>query len=193
MYILFEGVDTSGKSTQIDLFATRKPNVLTTKEPGGTDLGVRLREILLQSDAKISFNAELLLFLADRAEHYAKVIANNSDKLIISDRGFISGISYAKLNHPKLSLDFLLRINKFALNDSLPEKIVLFETNATLIKQRLGTKTQDKIEQRGIEYLLAVQSMMLETIKILQLPYMCVDAAWSVEKIYKKIEEFIDD
>jgi len=60
--VIFEGVDTSGKSTQVELFSQREQNVFVTKEPGGTNLGVKLREILLQSEEKLSFTAELLLF-----------------------------------------------------------------------------------------------------------------------------------
>jgi dTMP kinase len=193
MYIIFEGIDTTGKSTQVALFNSRKENVIQTKEPGGTDLGIKLRNILLESDEKISFNAELLLFLADRAEHYEKVVKNNLNKTIISDRGFISGISYALVNHPELSLDFLVKLNKFALGGNLPDKIVLFKTNYELITQRLGNKEKDNIEQRGIEYLLRVQDVMEETIKSLHVDFLLVDSAKSIEEIYKEIEEFIYD
>jgi dTMP kinase len=193
MYIIFEGIDTTGKSTQVALFNSRKENVIQTKEPGGTDLGIKLRNILLESDEKISFNAELLLFLADRAEHYEKVVKNNLNKTIISDRGFISGISYALVNHPELSLDFLVKLNKFALSGNLPDKIVLFKTNYDLITQRLGNKEKDNIEQRGIEYLLRVQDVMEETIKSLHVDFLLVDSAKSIEEIYKEIEEFIYD
>ncbi len=193
MYIIFEGIDTTGKSTQVELFEQRKPNIVKTKEPGGTDVGVKLREILLESDEKISFNAELLLFLADRAEHYAKVIKPHSEKIIISDRGFISGIAYALANHKELSVDFLIQLNKFALDGKLPDKIVLFKTNYDLITLRLGNKEKDTIEQRGIEYLLNVQNIMEEIIKTLHVEFLLVDSSKSIEEIYKQIEEFIYD
>ena len=77
MYIIFEGVDTCGKSTQVELLKKHKKDVITTNEPGGTTVGKKFREILLQSDEKLSINAELLLFLADRAEHYKKIIEPN--------------------------------------------------------------------------------------------------------------------
>ena len=68
MYILFEGIDTCGKSTQIELLANQQPELIITKEPGGTAFGMKAREILLK-DTLASKRAELLLFLADRAEH----------------------------------------------------------------------------------------------------------------------------
>jgi dTMP kinase len=194
MYIIFEGVDTCGKSTQVELLKKHKKDVITTNEPGGTTVGKKFREILLQSDEKLSINAELLLFLADRAEHFERVVKPNlKDKNIISDRGLVSGISYALANHEDLDLNFLIELNKFALQGNLPDKVVLFETNYELIKSRLGNKTKDSIEKRGIEYLLKVQKKMFEVTKALHVEYMVVNSSNSIEKIYKKIEEFIYD
>ena len=127
MYVLFEGIDTCGKSTQIDLLAEKHPELVITKEPGGTAFGLKARDILLQ-DSLRSKRAELLLFLADRAEHYEEIIKPNRDKIVISDRGFISGIGYALANG---DFDFneLVRLNKFALEEHFPDKVVLFLTN----------------------------------------------------------------
>jgi len=192
MYIIFEGIDTTGKSTQVELFKDRHTNIVATKEPGGTDLGLKLREILLNSDEKISFNAELLLFLADRAEHYEKVVKTSSAD-IISNRGFISGISYALANHSELDMDFLIQLNKFALSGNLPDKIVLFLTNKKLISARLGDKTKDTIELRGIDYLLNVQELMRTILKSLHVDFLEVNSGDTIEEIYKQIEDFIYD
>ena len=192
MYIIFEGIDTTGKSTQVKLFASRHKNIVTTKEPGGTQVGQKFRQILLESDDKLSANAELLLFLADRAEHYEKIVKPAlKENYVISDRGLVSGISYALANHPELDRDFLLHVNKFALDGNLPEKIVLFKTNYDLITSRLGNKEKDTIEQRGIKYLLHVQDLMKETLEALHVEYLEVSSADAIEEIYKQIEEFI--
>lgn len=194
MYVVFEGVDTTGKSTQVGFFQERHSEVRTTKEPGGTSLGVKLRDILLNSDENLACNTELLLFLADRAEHYEKVVKEaRKDNILISDRGFISGIAYALANHPNLNEELLIRMNAFALNEALPEKIVLFMTNATLIEDRLGNKKRDTIEKRGIEYLLHVQDLMLHITKKLGISVLQVDAKSAKEEIYRQIEEFIYD
>ncbi len=192
MYIIFEGIDTTGKSTQVELFANRHKNVVSTKEPGGTKIGVKLREILLENNEKLGVNAELLLFLADRAEHYEKVVKPAlKGNYVISDRGLVSGISYALANHPELDSDFLLNVNKFALNGNLPKKVVLFKTNHELITSRLGNKEKDKIEKRGIDYLLHVQDLMKKTLDSLHVEYLEVNSADTIEEIYKQIEEFI--
>ncbi len=192
MYIIFEGVDTCGKSTQVELFEKRHKNIVTTKEPGGTKVGQKFRKILLESNEKLSTNAELLLFLADRAEHYAKIVKPAlKDNHIISDRGLISGISYALANHPELDRDFLLHVNKFALDGNLPDKVVLFKTTLELITSRLGNKEKDTIEKRGIEYLLKVQDLMKETLEALHVEFIEVDSTKTIEEIYKEIEGFI--
>ncbi len=139
MYILFEGIDTCGKSTQIDLIADKHPDVIITNEPGGTPFGKKAREILL-ADSLASKRAELLLFLADRAEHYQEVITPNKDKIIISDSGFLSGIGYALANG---DFDFqeLVSLNKFALEGHFPDKVVLFLTKMETLEERTSAKT----------------------------------------------------
>lgn len=194
MYVIFEGVDTCGKSTQVELFASRHQPVITTKEPGGTATGKKLRSILLDGKDKLSFNAELFLFLADRALHYDSVVSvARHDKMVISDRGFISGIAYACANHPEIDRDFLLLLNRFALREHYPEKIVLFMTNEALLKERLQGKSHDAIESRGVSYLLQIQAIMRDILNQLPISFLEVDASLDKESIYRKIEEFIYD
>jgi dTMP kinase len=192
MYILFEGIDTCGKSTQIELLSQRFDSAIITKEPGGTAFGIRAREILL--DAKLSKRAELLLFLADRAEHYDKVIRPNQDRLILSDRGFISGIGYALANGD-FDFESLLELNRFALEDRLPDKIILFMTDKKTLQERIGIKDLDGIELRGLEYLLRVQEKMRESVEKLDIPYILIDARDDIsvieERIYRDIKNSI--
>ena len=194
MYVIFEGVDTTGKSTQVEFFAQRHKEVIATKEPGGTATGQKLRHILLEGEELHSFNAELFLFLADRALHYDTVVKEKRQThTVISDRGFVSGISYAVANHPLVDRDFLLRLNRFALNEELPDKVVLFLTNEKLISSRLSEKEHDVIEKRGVSYLLQIQAIMREIIHALPMAVLEVDAALERETIYQQIEEFLYD
>ena len=193
MYVLFEGIDGVGKSTQIEILASKFNDVIVTKEPGGTQLGVNLREILLSSNIKIGKRAEILLFLADRAEHFEKLVAPNLGKLILSDRGFISGIAYALANDESLDENVLLELNKFALNDKFVDKIIFFEASHELISSRLKNRgTSDKIEARGLEYLLKVQSLMKQILIKNGFETLFIDASKSIELISKEIENFIN-
>jgi len=189
MYILFEGIDTCGKSTQIDLISTKHSEIVVTHEPGGTAFGKKAREILL-ADSLASKRAELLLFLADRAEHYEEVIEPNKNKVILSDRGFISGIGYALANGD-FDFEELVRLNKFALKDHFPDRIVLFLTDMETLKERTSAKSLDGIELRGLEYLLRVQEHMKESIIKLGIPHLFIDATESIENIHQSILTYL--
>ncbi len=189
MYILFEGIDTCGKSTQIALLKEKYPEVITTHEPGGTAFGKHAREILLQ-DTLRSKRGELLLFLADRAEHYEEVVRPNRDKIVISDRGFISGIGYALANGD-FDFDELVSLNRFALHNDLPDRVILFLTDMETLKARTSQKALDGIELRGLEYLLQVQEHMKETILRLGLPHLFVDATDTIENIHHSISLYL--
>jgi len=185
MYLLFEGIDTCGKSTQIAMLEKAFENTIVTKEPGGTPFGKHAREILLQ-DTLSSKRAELLLFLADRAEHYEEVIKPNREKLILSDRGFLSGIGYALANGD-FDFNYLVELNRFALEGHFPDLIFLFITNMETLKARMEEKELDGIELRGLEYLLEVQTHMKESLEKLTIPYVLIDATDTIENIHRTI------
>jgi len=189
MYILFEGIDTCGKSTQIELLSQKHPEVVVTKEPGGTPFGMKAREILL-TDSLASKRAELLLFLADRAEHYKEVIKPNQDRLVVSDRGFLSGIGYA-LAHGDFDFDELIWLNRFALEGNFPDKIILFLTNMDILRERTSQKSLDGIELRGLNYLLTVQEHMKQSIIKLGIPHLFIDATDDIESIHQTILTYL--
>ncbi len=191
MYILFEGIDTCGKTTQIELLKQKMDNVIVTREPGGTKFGKRAREILLSGDI-VSNEAEILLFLADRAEHYKEIVEPNRDKnIVISDRGFLSGIGYAMAKE-SMDRDRLIDMNRFALSNSFPEAIIFFKTDIDTLKERLNTKTKDAIEDRGIEYLMRVQDEMQKTLtKLKDISILEIDATLSIDEIHAKVLNYI--
>ena len=189
MYILFEGIDTCGKSTQIELIADKHPEIIITHEPGGTPCGKKAREILL-TDSLASKRAELLLFLADRAEHYQEIISPNKDKIIISDRGFLSGIGYALANGD-FDFDELVSLNKFALEGHFPDNVILFLTDMKTLEERTSAKSLDGIELRGLEYLLTVQEHMKQSILKLGIPHLFVDATQDIESIHQTILTYL--
>ncbi len=190
MVILFEGIDTCGKSTQIELLAQKHPELITTFEPGATAFGKQARKILL-ADTIHSKRAELLLFLVDRAEHYTEVIKPNQHKTVISDRGFLSGIGYALANG-NFDLEELLLLNLFALEGSLPDKVILFQTDMETLQHRISQKSLDGIELRGLEYLLEVQRHMQESLEKLEIDHLLIDARESIETIHQKIVSYLE-
>ncbi|EAK9946417.1 dTMP kinase [Campylobacter lari] len=194
MYIAFEGVDCVGKSTQIELLKKYFHNAFFTKEPGGSELGVHLRKILLESKMQFSKKAELLLFLADRANLIDMHLAQNKNKLIISDRSFISNMAYARCDFDQ---KILFELNSFATGGLFPQKVVFLHGSKELIEQRLSKKDLDSIEKRGIEYFLNIQKALEETLEFLKtkidIKILKLDASLSIENLHEKIKEFIDD
>lgn len=191
MYVVIEGIDTAGKSTQIELVSQNFSDAIITKEPGGTTLGVKIREMVLFDDVK-SATAELLLFLADRAEHIEEVIKPNSDKMIFSDRSLISGIAYA-LVAKKFSLEKLVELNRFATDNILPEIAFILKLSKEELENRLSLKEHDKIESRGVEYLLSIQNALIEATTALGIKHYIIDATKSIDTITTEITTIIKE
>lgn len=192
MLINFEGVDGVGKSTQINMLKEIYKDAIITKEPGGTELGLMIREYLINNASKISQRAEIFLFLADRAEHYEKVLKPNYGNLILSDRSFVSGLAYAMANDDNLDIKTLIELNKFALCSDFGDKFVFLKADENLIRQRLFSRGQnDDIENRGIEYLMRVQGFMSIILADLKFDVLEVDASLNPEVIQDKIRKFI--
>ncbi|BDY12186.1 dTMP kinase [Hydrogenimonas cancrithermarum] len=190
MYIAFEGIDTVGKSTQIERLAKHFPDVLVTREPGGTELGKKIRTILLE-EGNISARSEILLFLADRAEHTETLIRPNLERMIFSDRSFLSGIAYAHV-HEGVAVDILLQLNRFATDNLFPDRIILFTIDEGSLRSRLGGKTGDAIEMRGIRYMMEVQKTMEELVDLLGIEYILVDATAPVDTITRQLIDYIN-
>lgn len=191
MYIVVEGIDTCGKSTQIQLLQQAYPQAIITKEPGATELGSKIRELVLYSDDLCPVT-ELLLFLADRSNHASSVIKPNLGRLIISDRSMISGMAYALASN-KFDFDWLERLNRFAMQEIMPEAIILFQIKEETLRERLGEKRHDVIEQRGIEYMLNVQEQLRFVSKTLGIETLIICAEDSIEKIQTQISNFINE
>ncbi len=191
MYVVFEGIDTVGKSTQIARLRERFDDCVLTREPGGTALGKKIRTILLD-EGNIHPRSEALLFLADRAEHTERISRPNRERLIRSDRSFISGIAYAHV-HEKIAVDTLLQLNRFATDGIFPDTVILFRIDRETLSARLGQKSGDAIEKRGIDYMLEVQKTMGELVDLLDIDHLVVDAADPLETITETIYQHIKE
>lgn len=166
-YVVIEGIDTTGKSTQIALLQQRYKNAIFTKEPSDSDFGNAIRTLALHGD--LSNLTQCMLFLADRANHTQNIIVPNANRLIISDRSLISGVAYVD------SLDFNLALQINRTVAKLPDLAVILKTNEKILRTRLSQKENDNIESRGIAYLLEVQKRIIKTaqsldVRTLQIP-----------------------
>ena len=191
MYIVIEGIDTAGKSTQIENVSKNFSDAIITKEPGGTEIGSKIRQMVLFDDVQSS-TAELLLFLADRAEHIERVIKPNREKTIFSDRSLISGMAYAFVAK-KFTLEKLAQLNKFATDEVLPDIAFILQLSEEELRYRLSQKEHDKIEARGVAYLLEIQDALISATKELGITHYIIDASQSIENITKEITKIIKE
>ena len=161
-FITFEGVEGSGKSTQINLLAERLEEngkeVVLTREPGGTKLGEKIRDLLLDPDnIDIDDRAEILLYAADRAQHVKKKIipALNEGKIVLADRYFDSNIAYQGYGR-KLEMKMVRKINEWVIRDVWPDLTILLDIDPKLGLERArnlsSDKKGDRLEQEIITF-----------------------------------------
>jgi len=189
MYIAIEGIDTAGKSTQIQCLKSLFPEAIYTKEPGGTPVGVEIRSMVLHGELK-SKMAELLLFLADRAEHTESIISPNINSLIISDRSAVSGVAYALVQNI-CDIKTLVSLNALATGGKLPEKVFILKLSPQELANRLSQKEHDVIEARGIDYLLSIQEALIKASEALAIQTFVIDASQSIDTITNEIARLI--
>jgi dTMP kinase len=154
MFVTFEGIDGSGKTTQAHLLAERLladgVEVVLTREPGGTPLGEAVRELVLHGDHVAPW-AEAALYTAARAQHVEEVIRPSLARgaTVISDRYLDSSVAYQGAGRG-LGVEAVLQLNLSAVGGLLPERTVLVDLEALTAAERMGGD-RDRIERDGLE------------------------------------------
>ncbi len=140
--ISFEGLDGAGKTTQVELlerwFRERSLSYIRTREPGGTPLGVEIRNLLFsRSDLVLTALAEAFLFQADRAQHFATVIlpALAQGSHVITDRCFDSSIAYQGATRG-VGEALVERLSLIATQDQKPDLTILLDLDPALVNMR---------------------------------------------------------
>jgi dTMP kinase len=200
-FITFEGIDGSGKTTQLRLLADELRlkgfDVLATLEPGGTPLGRRLRAAFLETEETVAPLAELLLFAADRAQHVELLVkpALAEGKIVVSDRYADATIAYqgAGRGFPEKTVSRIVELATGGLQPDLTlffdlpiEKAVLrakSRTNDEAVRNRMDSETTD-FYRRVREAYLTIAEKEPKRFRI-------VEASRSVEEIRKSVMEIV--
>jgi len=142
LFITFEGGDGSGKSTQAELLAewlaASGHTVVRSREPGGTDIGLELREIVLHSRGHIAPRAEALIYAADRAQNIATTVrpAVERGEIVIQDRYIDSSVAYQGAGRV-LDADEVRGISVWATEDFRPDLTILLDLDEAIGRERL--------------------------------------------------------
>ena len=194
-FITFEGVDGAGKSTHLAWFADalrqRGPDVIVTREPGGTPLGEQLREILLNQP--MSIGTEALLMFAARLEHIEQVIkpALHAGKWVVSDR--FSDASFAYQGGGR-GLDWgkLSQLEQWVHPDLQPDLTLFFDVPVEIARQRLTNNASlDRFEREQADFFERVRAGYHRRVNQNPRRYIVIDAAQSLDIIKQKLEEII--
>ena len=155
-FITFEGIDGCGKTTQLNMVANMLNDMglkyIITREPGSTDLGLKLREILLHHNGFVAPTCELFLYLADRSQHIETVVkpALNEGKIVLCDRYIDSTVAYQGYGRG-ISIEKLNSLNNIATSSLEPNLTLLFDIDTMSAGERVG-KTKDRLESAGLEF-----------------------------------------
>lgn len=194
-FITFEGVDGAGKSTHLNWFAEtlrqRGLDVLVTREPGGTPLGERLRDILLNQP--MHAETEALLMFAARLEHIEQVIkpALKRGTWVVSDR--FSDASFAYQGGGRgVPLDKLEQLEHWVHADLQPDLTLLFDIPVEVARQRLSNNvTLDRFEQEKGSFFEKVRQAYLDRCKKNPQRFALINAAQSPEKVKADLERIV--
>lgn len=193
MFISLEGIDGSGKSTQAKLLAAALgPETLLIREPGGTEAAERIRGLLADPDLELDPLAELLLFLAARADLTARVIrpALEGGRDIVSDRFADSSVAYQGAAR-ELGVGEVISLTDAATEGLWPDVTVLLRVD---LEVGLGRADgSDRFESEGLELQRAVAEAYEEIAKIASDRVVAIDGDGSVEEVHARVMAAVKD
>ena len=202
-FITFEGIDGSGKSTQVRMLASvlrlRGMDVVQTREPGGTPLGARLREALLDAQEQVDPLAELLLYAADRAQH-VRVLLNPAlaaGRVVLSDRYADATAAYQGAGRG-FEPSLVTQVIALATGGLKPDLTLLFDLSVAESGERSRQRTttndgaaSDRLELEAENFHARVRDAYLQIARAEPERVRIVDARLSVEEIHARVLEIV--
>lgn len=190
LFITFEGPEGAGKSTQARLLAEwlreKGHEVVLTREPGGTRLGQDIRELLLHQE-HMCYEAEYLLYSADRAEHMQTLIrpALDRGRVVLCDRWLDSSLAYQGYGRG-LDLDWLRAVASGATQGIKPHKTFLFDLPPEVGLRRF--EGRDRLEREPLEFHQRVRRGYLELARAEPQRFVVLDATQPLEALFEELK-----
>jgi dTMP kinase len=190
-FIVFEGGEASGKSTQAARLAADL-DALLTREPGGTDVGRRIREIFLDpAIADLDPRAEALLVAADRAQHVARVVepALSSGRDVVSDRYVPSSLAYQGYGRG-LDVQHVRQMSVWATDGLEPDVVILLDVPPDVSAERL--QGRDRMEAAGDEFHRRVREGYRAMAEAEPERWLVLDATGAIEEVAARVRDVFD-
>lgn len=198
LFITFEGGDGSGKSTQVkflvDWLQSTGRTVVHTNEPGGTELGTELREIVLHRRGDIAPRAEALLYAADRAHHIATKVrpALERGEVVVQDRYLDSSVAYQGAGRV-LDADEIRNLSMWATEGLIPHLTILLDLDETAGAGRLQSRTKyDRLEAEKVDFHARVRAGFLTLAEAEPDRFLVLDATASMQSITDAIRARVE-
>ena len=199
LYITIEGLDGSGKTTQLEALAgwlaDAGHTVVATREPGGTEVGVLVRDIVLHHRGDIAPRAEALLYAADRAHHIATKVrpALERGEVVIQDRYIDSSVAFQGAGRV-LGADEVRRLSEWATGGLYPQLTVLLDLDPTVARQRIDAaqKVFDRIEAEAIDFSVRVRAAYLDMADAEPERWLVLDATLPADELAAAIRERVE-
>lgn len=190
-FVVFEGGEGSGKSTQASRLAERRSAVLT-RQPGGTEIGSQIRQLLLSGDtAGLSLRAEALLMAADRAQHVDQLInpALNEGQDVICDRYLGSSLAYQGAGR-ELGVEQVRDLSTFAVDGVMPDLVLLLDVPVAVSRERIGAD-RDRLERLPDDFHQRVRDAYLALAAAEPEVWVVIDGTASVVEISSQIDAVV--
>jgi dTMP kinase len=199
LFVTLEGGDGSGKTTQAELLeewlVDRGRTVVRTREPGGTEVGIEVREIVLHHRGDIAPRAEALLYAADRAHHVATVVrpALERGHVVIQDRYVDSSVAYQGAGRV-LDPHEVRQLSEWATEGLMPDLTLLFDLPPAVARKRLdGVRTRyDRLEAEAEAFHDRVRAAYLEIAESYPARIAVIDATDPVEAIAADVRKLVE-
>lgn len=192
-FVVLEGPDGGGKTTQaarlVDWLRSTGREVVACRDPGGTALGDRLRALVKdRSDVAIAMTAEMLLFMASRAQLIEEVIrpALTRGAMVVGDRYLLSNVVYQGIAGG-LPVEAIWHVGRAATGGLMPDLTLILDVPVDVALGRVGPG-RDRIEDRGDDYRARVRAGFLDAVPSYPAPIAVIDAAQSPDDVTRSIQ-----